>query len=193
MRFKKRYAMMVLFWLVPAFGASPVSGSYKQRITGLTVSPNPVTIGQGLVRVSIEVKTTRPYSLLKPIPDCEVDVVTSSGQTLPHVRVPGGIGYSADLSSAVSVVIPAREGEIELRTYAVNGSCSGEASTKLKIVNAAATPQAAAPKPVCPTGWSLLEGSVSGAKYQCKVRPPSKLQCKDGTSYFEEPGLIGCR
>lgn len=48
--------------------------------------------------------------------------------------------------------------------------------------------------PRCPSGWTLVEESLRGARYTCRARAPAQaLRCAEGTSYFSERGEIGCR
>jgi hypothetical protein len=61
-------------------------------------------------------------------------------------------------------------------------------------VGTPAKAEATTSAPRCPSGWTLVEESVQGARYTCRARPPAQaLRCPAGTSYFSERGEIGCR
>jgi hypothetical protein len=70
-------------------------------------------------------------------------------------------------------------------------ACVGVKETPLTV---GAPGQAAGSAPRCPSGWTLVEDSVKGARFSCRARPPAQeLRCTGGTSYFAEGGEIGCR
>jgi hypothetical protein len=78
-------------------------------------------------------------------------------------------------------------------------ACTGARDLTVRV-GAAAAPAAAAKaarsagEPSCPSGWTLVEGSVKGARYTCRARAPAQaLRCAEGTRYFAERGEIGCR
>lgn len=74
--------------------------------------------------------------------------------------------------------------------------CKGNAQADLQVTGGATASVGAAPAmPTCPSGWSLMKGSVkkTGA-YTCQAMPPAEaLQCPAKTKYFAKGGTIGCK
>ncbi|MGE5638634.1 MAG: hypothetical protein ACM30H_00940 [Clostridia bacterium] len=75
-----------------------------------------------------------------------------------------------------------------------SGKCEGMREASLEVSGGAAKKSAAAVKPLCPRGWSVVADSQKGASYSCQANAPSSpIKCEGGTKYFAEKGLIGCR
>ncbi len=75
-----------------------------------------------------------------------------------------------------------------------HSACKGNVQADVQVTGGA-TASVAAAMPTCPSGWSLVKGSVkkTGA-YTCQAMPPAEaLQCPAKTKYFAKGGTIGCK
>jgi len=85
-------------------------------------------------------------------------------------------------------VLPSREraceGEKRVQVIVVGEPESGGS----EVVREAAT------LTLCPQGWSLLPGSQSGPRFKCRPdKPLMKIECRGGSKFFEQEGVIGCQ
>ncbi len=46
--------------------------------------------------------------------------------------------------------------------------------------------------PACPAGWSPAPNTVKGARLACRA-DAVPIACPQGTTYFNQSGVIGCR
>jgi hypothetical protein len=77
--------------------------------------------------------------------------------------------------------------------------CEGEKHIQVIVVGEPETgtsevAKEAATLTLCPQGWSLIPGSQSGARFKCRPdKPLVKIECQNGTKFFEQEGMIGCQ
>lgn len=76
------------------------------------------------------------------------------------------------------------EGERTLQVIVVGEAEPGTAESAREAANAS----------LCPQGWSVIPGSVSGPRFKCRPdKPLSKIECQNGSKFFEQDGVIGCQ
>lgn len=123
------------------------------------------------------------------------EIMVTPGDDSPPTRLSIGIG------DAVTRLVPhtyKKDGSYTVRVAAASG-CTGTRTASVLVGSqpAAAIPAAAAQprqQAGCPAGWYLVPESVQGARYSCRPNLPAQaLRCAEGTSYFAEGGVIGCR
>ncbi len=77
--------------------------------------------------------------------------------------------------------------------------CDGEKRVQVIVVGEPEAPVSEAAKEaatltLCPQGWSLVPGSLSGTRFKCRPdKPLTKIDCQGGAKYFEQDGAIGCQ
>lgn len=157
------------------------------RIERVEVKPNPAPLEAGKrTEVLITVTIERPTPM-----DLNCDAVVDAGDGSRFVMT-WGIGerrtktaryeYSKAGTYRLSVSGTGKDACVGLKELTVTVGAPGSARQEIK----------AAPR--CPSGWALVEHSVRGARYTCRVRPPAQtLPCAAGTTYFAERDEIGCR
>ncbi|HEY6821954.1 MAG TPA: PKD domain-containing protein [Burkholderiales bacterium] len=136
---------------------------------------------EALITVSIERPTPLDQSC-----DAVVDPGDGAPQTLKY-----GVG---DKRTKTLQHKYARAGTYKV-TVKGSGKCEGLRETSVTVEGGSgkAAPAKAA-KTSCPRGWSVAGDSVRDNRYTCHANPPSKpLSCAEGTKYFYEKGVIGCR
>jgi len=146
---------------------------------------------------SVKAKQARPLEALitvsieRPTPldqncDAVVDPGDGASQTLKY-----GVG---DKRTKTLQHKYAKAGTYKVTVKGI-GKCEGSRETSVTVEGGSgkAAPAKAA-KASCPRGWSVAENSVRENRYTCHANPPSKpLSCAEGTKYFYEKGVIGCR
>ena len=153
----------------------------KPRIETLVVKPGKGTDFEFIVTIE------RPTPL--DIQKCEVSVDLGDG-TKP-LLISFNVGDKRTKSNRHAYAKPG--------TYKVRASgagptpCDGAKETSVTVAGAPGA-KAAAAAPACPSGWSVVADSVKGNRYTCQANAPAKpLACAEGTKYFSEKGLIGCK
>jgi hypothetical protein len=188
-----------------ALAAAMPPASAATRIEDLVVRPNPAAFVDGAPpQVEIVVTVSRGQFDRQP---CDVIVETGDGASVSKLSFGLGDERTKNLRH-----IYRKPGSYQLKALAGSG-CTG---TRTVGVNVLATPEAAPPSPAganaspflsaganapaaqagpgCPAGWWLVPESVQGASYSCRPNLPARpLTCMDGTRYFSEGGVIGCR
>jgi hypothetical protein len=159
------------------------AASAATRLESLVVKPDPAER-----QVQIEVTIDRGRFDKQP---CEIMV--TPGDDSPPTRL------SIATGDAVTRIVPhtyKKDGAYTVRAAAASG-CTGTRSASVLV---GSQPQAAVPSAAprrqagCPAGWYVVPESVQGGRYSCRPNLPQQaLRCEDGTSYFAEGGVIGCR
>ena len=155
------------------------------RLDNLVVRPEPAER-----QVQIEVTIDRGRFDKQA---CEIMV--TPGDDSPPTRLSISIGEAVTRTMRHTYK---KDGSYTVRVAAASG-CTGTRTASVLVGSqpADAIPPAA-PQPRqqagCPAGWYLVPESVQGARYSCRPNLPAQaLRCAEGTSYFAEGGVIGCR
>lgn len=178
--------------LTAALAAGPALAA--PRIESVSVNPNPAPLEAGKTAdVVISVTIDRPTPL-----DISCDALIDPGDGGRALSMSWALG---DRRTKTTRYEYAKPGKYRLKVSGTGkDACTGArelsvtVGTPAKAGAAPAAPAKSAKGPSCPAGWALVEGSVKGARYTCRPRPPAQaLRCAEGTSYFSERGEIGCR
>jgi len=125
---------------------------------------------------------------------CEVIITPGDGTNVPRLM------FAMNTATQTSHLRYTKPGTYKV-TVAGFGSrgCNGRREQTITITQAGAAPAAAATAPAaasampaCPSGWTASANAVSGAKLAC-VANPVALTCPQGTAYFSQRGVVGCR
>lgn len=174
----------------------------------LSVQPNPATLVAGappLVEITVTVRRS-----MTDRQNCDVVIEPGDGgRPLLLTFAAGDQRKSVRYSYS-------QPGPYTVRALSANG-CSGTRSAALEVRAAgapSAAPQPAPPAAIvpvpaaagatssagafgqgaCPAGWYMVPESVQGARFTCRPNLPGvPLRCAEGTRYFAENGVIGCR
>jgi hypothetical protein len=197
-------------WAAAAALAAAMPAAFAAtRIDELVVRPNPAVFVEGAPpQVEIAVTVDRGQFDKQP---CDVIVETGDGAAVTKLRF--GLGDERTKSLRYTYKKP---GSYQLKALAGSG-CTGTRSVGVRVLaapeaapslpagetaraNASVEPSASVNAPAvpagpgCPAGWWLVPESVQGASYSCRPNLPARpLTCTDGTRYFSEGGVIGCR
>jgi hypothetical protein len=164
-------------------------------ITDVKVIPNPAVISGTNAPAQVNVQV---HVNLGAIPrNCEVIITPGDGTNVPRMM------FGMNTANQTAHLRYTKPGNYKI-TVAGFGSqgCDGSRTIALTVTErsasgggaapAAATTAAAANMPACPAGWQASANAVSGARLACVVRPVP-LTCPQGTTYFSQQGVIGCR
>ena len=173
----------------------------------LSVQPNPATLAAGappLVEITVTVRRS-----MTDRHNCDVVIEPGDGGR-PLLLTFGPTDQRKSVRYSYS-----QPGPYTVRALSANG-CSGTRSAALEVRAAGAPSPAPQPAPpaaivpvpaaaaassagavaqgACPAGWYMVPDSVQGARFTCRPNlPPTPLRCAEGTRYFAENGVIGCR
>lgn len=191
-----RTAAALALSLPLSFLAGPAAAG---TITEVRVTPNPAVIraANEPAQVNVEVHVNPGSIITQP---CEAIITPGDGTNVP--RMVFGVNTKATQIARLRYTKPGTY-KVSVAGFGSNG-CSGTRTISL-TVNAAAAPATggaagaapaatatAAAMPACPAGWSPAANAVSGAKLACRA-DAVPLSCPQGTTYFSQPGVIGCR
>ncbi len=177
-----------LLVVIAALAAAPALAA--PRIESVSVKPNPAPLEAGKtadVVISVTIERPTPLDL-----SCEATIDPGDGSRA--LTMSWDLGDRRTKTTRHEYTKP---GNYRLK---VSGSgkdaCVGAREMSVAVGSRAA-PAAKAAKsssePNCPPGWTLVGGSVKGARYTCRPQPPEPLACAQGTKYFSVRGEIGCR
>jgi hypothetical protein len=162
------------------------------HITEVRALPDRATITStnqpALVNLTVHVS---PGSVL--LTPCEVIVDPGDG-----TRVPRLVFSAKDPATQTAHLRYTQPGTYKVRVSGFGSQgCDGGRDVTVIISKAGAsgvaqadTHQASA-MPSCPAGWKPAT-DVSGARLACRAEPVP-LACPKGTTYFSQPGVVGCR
>lgn len=173
----------LIFILGAALAAGPALAA--PRIDRVSVSPNPAPFEAGKGSdVVISVTIDRPTPL-----DISCEAIIDPGDGGRTLSMSWDLG---DRRTKTTRYEYSKPGSYRLKVSGTGkDACTGARELTVRV----GAPAAAAAKGAgCPAGWTLVEGSVKGARYSCRPQPPAQpLRCAQGTRYFAERGEIGCR
>lgn len=160
------------------------------RIESVSVDPNPAPLEAGKTAdVVISVTIDRPTPL-----DISCNALIDPGDGGRTINMKWELGDRRTKTTRYEYKKP---GSYRLKVAGTGkDACTGarELTVTVGAARAAAAPANASKGPSCPDGWTLVEGSVKGARYTCRAQPPAQaLPCGQGTKYFAQRGEIGCR
>jgi hypothetical protein len=140
--------------------------------------------------VNLEVHVSPGSVLLTP---CEAIVDPGDGTKVPRLvfSAQGGATQTAHLRYT-------QPGTYKVRVSGFGSQgCNGWREVTVIITKAGAPGAAQADAnqapamPACPAGWKPAT-DVGGARLACRAEPVP-LACPKGTTYFSQPGVVGCR
>jgi hypothetical protein len=180
----------LLVFIAAALAAATAAAA--PRIESVSVTPNPAPFEAGRsIEVVISVTIERPTPL-----DLTCDALIDPGDGGRTLSMSWALG---DRRTKTTRHEYKKAGQYRLKVAGTGkDACTGARDLVVRVGAPAAPAVAKAAKgagdPSCPSGWTLVEGSVKGARYTCRARPPAQtLRCAEGTRYFAERGEIGCR
>ncbi len=179
-----RTSLIAVF--VAALAAAPAAAA--PRIESVSVSPNPAPLEAGRTAdVVISVTIERPTPL-----DISCDALVDPGDGGRTLSMSWDLGDRRTKTTRYEYKKP---GNYRIKVSGTGkDACTGARELTVSVGAAPAAPAKAASGPSCPAGWTLVKGSVKGARYTCRAQPPAQaLRCAQGTKYFAERGEIGCR
>lgn len=175
----------LLVAIAAALAAAPALAA--PRIESVSVDPNPAPVEAGKTAdVVISVSIERPTPL-----DVSCDALIDPGDGGRTLTISWSLG---DRRTKTTRHDYQKAGTYRLKVSGTGkDACTGVREVTVRVGGGAAKP-ASAQGPGCPPGWTLVKGSVRGARYACRPVPPAEaLHCAAGTRYFVERGEIGCR
>ncbi len=179
----------LLVFIAAALAAAPALAA--PRIESVSVNPNPAPIEAGKTAdVVISVTIERPTPL-----DISCEATIDPGDGGRTLTMSWDLG---DRRTKTTRHEYAKPGTYRLKVSGTGkGACVGAREVTVKVGGGAPTaskPASPVKGPSCPSGWTLVQGSVKGARYICRPVPPAETpHCTAGTKYFAERGEIGCR
>ncbi len=171
-----------------ALALAAVSAAAAPRIESVSVKPNPAPLQAGQtadVVISVTIERPTPLDM-----SCEAQIDPGDGGRV--LTMSWDLGDRRTKTTRYEYKKP---GNYRLKVSGTGkDACNGARDLTVTVGTPAAAPARSSKGPSCPSGWTLVEGSVKGARYTCRPRPPAQaLRCVEGTSYFSERGEIGCR
>lgn len=175
----------LIFILGAALAAGPAAAA--PRIESVSVNPNPAPFEAGKTAdVVISVTIDRPTPL-----DISCEALIDPGDGGRTLSMSWDLGDRRTKTTRHEYKKP---GAYRLKVSGTGkDACTGGRELTVRVGTPAAAAKAARGAS-CPAGWTLVEGSVRGARFTCRPQPPAQaLRCAQGTRYFAERGEIGCR
>lgn len=190
-----RRAAAVLIGAALSAGAWPSFAAVV--LDNLTAKPNPARFANGYppdIDIDIMVRDRGMTRIL----GCDVTVDFGDGTPDVEQRFMDGGARKITLRHVYR-----KKGSYPIRVKgraAPGGrACEGDLKVQLLVVEDPRSADAAAPRDTvtttvgCPAGWALVPGSLSGNRFRCRPdKSAINIECRGGTRYVDQDGMIGC-